>query len=107
MRWERRGCLLVADGLVGRRRAGFAYLPFLFSFLFLGMVLPEADVPRQAAHGRHGLKLVDDVAWDEVDVVVAQLQACVPDALAPQLVQLRIVHPLHTLRGTGALWVFQ
>lgn len=71
------------------------------------MVLLEADVPRQAAHGRHRLKLVDDVARDEIDVIVAQLQARIPDALAPQLVQLRIVHPLHTLQGTGALWEFQ
>lgn len=102
LRWVQHGWRLV-NRLVRHGRAGFA----CFLLLFFRMVLLEADVPRQAAHSRHRLKLVDDVAWDEVDVVIAQLQACVPDSLTPQLVQLRIVYPLHTLQGTGALWVFQ
>ena len=56
-------------------------------------------MPRQAADGRHGLELVDHVARDEVDVVVAEADAGVVDALTTQLVQFGIVHPLHTLWG--------
>lgn len=43
-------------------------------------------MPRQAADSRHGLELVDHVAGDEVDVVVAQVDASVTNALSPQLV---------------------
>lgn len=55
-------------------------------------------MPGQAADGRHGLELMDHVARDEVDVVVAQADAGVTDAFTPQLVELGIIHPLHTLR---------
>lgn len=63
----------------------------------LRVVLLETDVPGQAADGRHRLELVDDVPRDEVDVIVAELQADVADAFSPQLVQLGVVHPLDTL----------
>lgn len=63
----------------------------------LRVVLFEADVPGQAADSRHRLKLVDDVPRDEVDVIVAELQADVANAFSPQLVQLGVVHPLDTL----------
>lgn len=43
-------------------------------------------MPRQAADGRHGLELVDHIAGDEVDVIVAQADASVADAFPPQLV---------------------
>lgn len=55
-------------------------------------------MPGQTADSGHGLELVDHVAGDEVDVVVAQADAGVADALATQLVQLGVIHPLHTLR---------
>lgn len=55
-------------------------------------------MPRQAADGRHGLELVDHIAGDEVDVIVAQADAGVADALPTQLVEFGIIHPLHTLR---------
>lgn len=55
-------------------------------------------MPRQAAHRRHRLELVDHVARDEVDVVVAEADAGVADALSPQLVEFGVVHPLHALR---------
>lgn len=55
-------------------------------------------MPGQAAHGRHCLELVNDVARDEVDVVMAQADASVTDAFAAQLVQFGIVHPLYTLQ---------
>lgn len=74
-------------------------LPFLLRALRLRMVLFEADVPGQAADGGHGLELVDDVPRDEVNVVVAELDADVADAFPPQLVELGIVHPLDALWG--------
>lgn len=43
-------------------------------------------MPRQAADGGHSLELVDHVAGDEVDVIVAQADAGVTDSLPPQLV---------------------
>lgn len=66
------------------------------------MVLPQADVPGQAAHRRHRLELVDHIARDEVDVIVAEADAGVADALAPQLVEFGVVHPLHALRRQRA-----
>lgn len=70
----------------------------LLLVLVLRVVLLEADVPGQAADCGHSLKLVDDVPRDEVDVVVAELDADVADAFPPQLVELGIVHPLDTLQ---------
>lgn len=43
-------------------------------------------MPCQAADRGHGLELVDDVARDEIDVIVAEADASVADALATQLV---------------------
>lgn len=43
-------------------------------------------MPGQAADGRHGLELMDHVAGDEVDVVMAETDASVADALPTQLV---------------------
>lgn len=61
-------------------------------------------MPCQAADRRHRLKLVDDVPGDEVDVIVAELDADVADPLPPQLVELGVVHPLNALqRETAAL----
>lgn len=74
----------------------------LLLVLLLRVVLFEADVPGQAADSGHRLELVDDVPRDEVDVVVAELDAGVSDALPPQLVELGVVHPLDTLRGDTA-----
>lgn len=62
------------------------------------MVLFEADVPGQAADCRHRLELVDDVPWDEVNVVVTELDTDISNAFPPQLVELGIVHPLDTLQ---------
>lgn len=74
---------------------------FLLGVLDLQVVLFEADVPGQAADGGHGLKLVDDVSRDEVNVVVAELDAGIANALPPQLVELGIIHPLDALWGEG------
>lgn len=70
---------------------------FLLWVLCLWMVLFEADVPGQAADGRHGLELVDNVPWDEVNVIVTELDADIADAFPPQLVELGIIHPLDAL----------
>lgn len=55
-------------------------------------------MPGQAADGGDGLELVDNVARDEVDVVMAKADSSITDTLATQLVQFGIVYPLHTLR---------
>lgn len=72
-------------------------LPLLLRLL--RVVLLEADVPGQAADRRHRLELVDDVPWDEVDVVVTELDMHIANAFPPQLVELGVVHPLDTLAG--------
>lgn len=61
---------------------GLLLLP-LSSFL---VILLQADMPRQAAHSRNRLELVDHVAGDEVDVVMAEPDAGVADTLPPELV---------------------
>ena len=84
----------------GDRRLLLLLVLLFLLLLLLGVVLVvlgEADVPRQAADGRHRLELVHNAARDVVDVVVVQLDPGVPDALATQLVQFGVVHPLHTL----------
>lgn len=86
--------------------------PLLLLLLLLFVLLPwvvlfEADVPGQAADRRHGLKLVDDIPRDEVDVVVAELDTDVADALPPQLVELGIVYPLDALRENTQRFQFQ
>lgn len=80
-------------------------LLLLLLALPLSVVLFEADVPGQAADRRHRLKLVDDVPRDEVNVVVAELDADVTDALPPQLVELGVVYPLNTLRHWGLIQI--
>lgn len=67
--------------------------------LLLRLVPFETDVPGQAADRRHRLELVDDIPWDEVNVVVTELDTDVADAFPSQLVQLGVVHPLDTLHG--------
>lgn len=61
------------------------------------MILFQAHVPGEAAHGRHALELVNYVARDKVDVVIVELDSSVADALSPQLIEFSIIHPLHTL----------
>lgn len=58
-------------------------------------------MPCQAADGRHGLELVDHIAGDEVDIIVAQADAGIADAFPTQLVKFGIIHPLHTLQKKG------
>ena len=63
-------------------------------------------MPGDAGAGGDGAKLVDDVPRDEVDVVVAETQLGVADALATQLVQLGFLHPLPALWGSVCVWVW-
>lgn len=59
----------------------------LFHFQpFSLVVLQEADMPCQAADSRNCLELVDHIAGDEVDVIVAQADASITNAFPPQLV---------------------
>lgn len=41
---------------------------------------------------------MDDIAWDEIDVVVAEANAGVADSLSAQLVKFGVIHPLHALK---------
>lgn len=50
------------------------------------VVLQEADMPCQAADSRNRLELVDHIAGDEVDIIVAQADASITNAFPPQLV---------------------
>lgn len=50
------------------------------------VVLQESDMPCQAADSRNCLELVDHIAGDEVDVIVAQADASITNAFPPQLV---------------------
>lgn len=61
------------------------------------MILFQAHMPGEAAHGRHTLELVNHVARDKVDVVIVELDTSVADSLSPQLIEFSIVDPLHTL----------
>lgn len=61
------------------------------------MILSQAHMPGEAAHGRHALELVNHVARDKVDVIIVELDTSVADSLSPQLIEFRIVDPLHTL----------
>lgn len=47
---------------------------------------------------------MDDVSRQKVDIVVEQLDASIPDALASQLIQFRILNPLDALRNR---WLVQ
>lgn len=61
-------------------------------------------MPGHAGDGCHRAELVHYVPRQEVDVIVAQRDAGVPDPFPPQLVQLGILHPLYAL-GNG--WLVQ
>lgn len=41
---------------------------------------------------------MDHIAWDEIDVVVAEANAGVADSLSAQLVKFGVIHPLHALK---------
>lgn len=80
------------------RRLGEHGVVLLVNDLLAGIILSQAEVPGYARHRRHRAELMDDVAGQEVDVVVAQLDAGIADAFAPQLVELGVLDPLHALR---------
>lgn len=50
---------------------------------------------------------MDHIAWDEIDVVVAEANAGVADSLSAQLVEFGVIHPLHALekkKRRGLIW---
>lgn len=56
-----------------------------------------------AADGSHCAELVDDVARQEVDVVVFELEAGEANTLTTELVQLGVLNPLHALQRMSIL----
>lgn len=61
------------------------------------VILFKSDMPGQTTDSRHCLELVDNSSGDEVDVIVVELDTGVSDPLPPELVQLGVIDPLHTL----------
>ena len=55
-------------------------------------------MPSDAGDSCHRLELMHDLAGDEVDVIVSQLDAGVADTLPVQLIQLGVLKPGHTLK---------
>ena len=64
-------------------------------------VLVEPEMPGNTGAGSNGTELMDDVARDEVDVVVSQLEAGVTNAFTSKLVQFGFLNPLSALQGKG------
>lgn len=54
-------------------------------------------MPRQTAHGRDGLELMNNVPGNEVNVIVVQLNPGIANAFSPQLIKFCIINPLNTL----------
>ena len=54
-------------------------------------------MPRQTAHGRDGLELMNNIPRNEVNVIVVQLNPGIADAFSPQLIKFGIINPLNTL----------
>lgn len=63
-------------------------------------------MPCDGGDGGGGLELVDDVAGDEVDVVVAEGYTGEAHALPPQLVQLGVLHPRHALQHSTQCYTY-
>lgn len=57
-------------------------------------------MPRHRGDSRDRAELVNNVARDEVDVVVVKLDVGITYALPPHQVQLGVVNPGHTLCST-------
>jgi hypothetical protein len=66
----------------------------------LGVILFKTQVPRNTGAGGYGTELVNDVTWNEVNVIVSQLETGIANAITSKLVQLGFLHPLAALQGT-------
>jgi len=66
----------------------------LVSFIKLYEVTNTGD-------GRNGSKLMDDVTWEEVDVIVSETDAKVANAVSSKSIEFGFLHPLDTLRDGG------
>jgi hypothetical protein len=64
----------------------------------LVFVLLQSNVPRDAGRRRDRPELVDDVAWQEVDVVVAERDARVPNSLSEEQIKLALAKPDRALK---------
>lgn len=90
---------------------GLAFSVGGHAFVFLGpvvvvglgawlllVVAMESQVPGHARASADGSELVNDVTWNEVDVVVPETESGVADAIATKLVEFSLLHPLATLQ---------
>ena len=59
-------------------------------------------MPGYASDSRHGAELVDDIAGDEVNVIVSEGNASIANPFPPKLVELSIFYPCDTLKREGA-----
>lgn len=75
------GLPLAISGIRFWRAGAFGVLSLLG-----GAILLEPEMPGNTGAGGNGTKLMDDVARDEVDVVVSQLEAGIAYALTSKLV---------------------
>ena len=70
----------------------WAFISSLSSYPWSGSSITYASCRRDSS------ELVDDIPWQEVDVVVAERDAGVADTLAVEKVQLAVVYPKGTLK---------
>ena len=56
-------------------------------------------MPGNAGRGSHSPELVDDIARNEVDVIVMETKVSVADAISAELVEFGLLHPLPALEG--------
>ena len=54
----------------------------------------KANMPCNAGYGRNGFKLMHDVSWNKINVIVAQHDAGIPESFPPQLVELGVISPV-------------
>ena len=64
----------------------------------ISVILLQSDVPGYRTARADRPELVDDAPGEEVDSVLVQLEFCVADSVASELVQLSLLHPLDTLK---------
>ena len=57
------------------------------------MVLFQSQMPCNAGTGTDGAKLMDDIARDEINVVVPETELGVANAVSAELVQFSLLNP--------------
>lgn len=77
--------------------------------VLLCVIQLKANMPRQTAHSRNCLELMNNIPRNEVNVIVIQLNPGIADAFSPQLIEFCIINPLNTLekKNTGKTFAQQ